>query len=284
LRRLTATIVLLLAAVLYAGCAQGDKKIVLRYKFEPGTKCVYEQVSKRSSSVMQDDSTTKKSSMTFEVNVEQFVKRILDENTAEIVEISTWRFEKPNKNDSSIIDTVEERRELILHVQPNGKVRNVEFSVEENYTNIQYIKNYYEQGMPVFPSGELSVGDSWTQTTKVVLPGETMEASMNYEIASLVREAGYDCAVIEYDGNIIIPIESSPQDSVQRSGVDRINSAGRLYFAYREGMVVLQREQWLINRERKTTCSEGTKEYKEAIELDITFALKQRSIIDSLSL
>ncbi len=283
MKRLTVTIVLFALTVLLWGCAQGDKKITLRYKFEPGLKLSYEQVSKRSSRVTQADSIVKESSMTFEVKVEQLVKRVHSDKTAELMEVSVWKFERPNKEDSSIIDTVEESRKLILQVLPNGKVRDVKFSDDVDYTSIQYIKNYYEQGMPVFPSGELSVGDSWTQTTKVVLPGEPMEASMTYKVMSLAREAGYDCAVIECDGNMIIPIESNPQDSVQRSGLDRINSTGMLYFAYREGMVVLQHERWVIDRDRKTTSSAGTKEYKESIEMNVEFMLKQRSIVDSLA-
>ena len=60
--------------------------------------------------------------------------------------------------------------------------------------------------------------------------------------------------------------------------------AGLLYFAYKEGMVILQREQWLIDRYRRKTISGETKEYKEAIELDIDYMFKGRTIVDSLAL
>lgn len=285
MKRLTATIIApLVATVFLAGCTQGDKKIMLRYKFEPGLKLSYEQVSKKSSKVIQADSTIKESSMTFNVKVEQLVKRIFPDSTAEIMEVSSWKYERPSKEDSSVTETVEESRELVLHVQPDGKVLDVQFSQGEHYTSVRYIKNYYEQGMPVFPPHEVSLGCTWTQTTKVVLPGESMEASMTYKITSLVREAGYNCVVIECDGNLIIPLESHPQDSVQRSGLDRIKSTGLLYFAYKEGMVILQREQWLIDRYRRKTHDGKTDEYREAVQLDIDYMLKGRTIVDSLGL
>ena len=104
------------------------------------------------------------------------------------------------------------------------------------------------------------------------------------EICALAREAGYDCAVIKCDGGMIIPLEPNPKDSVQRSGLDRIRSTGLLYFAYKEGMVILQREQWLIDRYRRKMVRGETKEYKEAVELDIDYMFKGRTIVDSLAL
>ena len=285
MKRLTAIIITpFVAAVFIAGCTQGEKKIMLRYKFEPGLKLSYEQLSKRSTTVVQADSTVKESPMTFEIQVEQLVRRILPDSTAELVEVTTWTVEKPSKEDSSVTETVEESRELVLQVRPNGMVLDVRFRHDENYSHIRYIRNYYEQGMPVFPSHEVSPGYTWTQTTKVVLPGEPMEASITYKVLSLAREAGYDCAVIQYGGDMIIPLEPNPRDSVQRSGLDRIRSTGLLYFAYKEGMVVLQREQWLIDRHRRKTISGETKEYQEAVELDIDYMLKGRTIVDSLAL
>jgi hypothetical protein len=38
-----------------------------------------------------------------------------------------------------------------------------------------------ETGQPVFPTGELAQGYSWTQSTKVILPDGPIEASTTYE-------------------------------------------------------------------------------------------------------
>ncbi len=284
MRHLTATLIASLVVALCAGCTQGPKKIRLRYKFQPGLALTYEQVSKQTSRVLYPDSSAREKSMTFNVKVDQWVKRVLPDGGAEIVELDTWSWDRPSKEDTTVMEKVEETRHLELEVQPDGKVTTVRFVDCDDYTKIQYLKNYYEQGMPVFPSNELTPGDSWTQTTKVVLPNESMEASTTYRMVSLVREAGYDCAVIECDGSMILPIEPDPADSMKRSGLDRIESTGRLYFAYKEGMVVLQRERWAIDRDRVKTAKDKTERYKEAIELDIEFVLKQRSLVDSLSI
>jgi hypothetical protein len=284
LKRFTAFIVLGVTLVFIVSCAQSDKKVILRYKFNPGTRLTYEQVSKSNAKTFESDSLIKEESKVFNMTVEQTVIRLLDDSTAEVVETAVWTSEKPNEADSAVVDTVEERRELVLQVQSNGKVRNVRLGTEESSTQISYIKNYYEQGLPVFPRDPVTLGYSWTQTTKVVLPKEPMEASMNYKVTSLVRQAGYDCAVIECHGNMVIPLDPDPKDTIQSSGLDRIKTNGVLYFAYKEGLVVLQREQWLIDRDRRKTHQGETKQYRGKIELDIDYALKDRTVVDSLAL
>ncbi len=285
MNRLTAATALIAVAMSLGGCTQGERGgITLRYKFEPGLQLTYEQVSKRCVKVVESDSTVKEVSTVFKMTVVQTVDRLLNDSTAEIVEVANWKYEKPAKDDSSVIDTIEQKRELILQVQTKGKVRDVKFKAGEDHVRIRYIKNYYEQGLPVFPTQEVTPGYTWTQTTKVVLPGEPMEASMTYKVKSLVREAGYDCAVIEYDGAMIIPFESNPKDTIQTSGLDHIKSTGVLYFAYKEGMVVQQRERWQIDRDRQKIFNGQTKKFKEEVELDIDYALKRRTILDSQSL
>ncbi len=132
--------------------------------------------------------------------------------------------------------------------------------------------------MPVFPTGEISVGFNWTQSAKVMMPSQTMEASTTYEVKSLVREMGYDCAVIEFTGNLIIPIEPDPADSIQVSGVDKIETTGKLYFAYKDGLVVLQRERWVVDGTRNYTEKKGKpKERTIAMQTDVEYALQSRS-------
>jgi hypothetical protein len=170
-----------------------------------------------------------------------------------------------------------------MQVQADGRVRKVQFTAGHSQAPIKYLKNYYEQGLPVFPWYEVSPGYSWTQTTKVILPQETMEAVMNYRVASLAREIGYDCAVIESDGEMIIPVEPSEDGSSQASGYDRIKTTGVLYFAYKDGIVVRQREQWSIDRVRPKTFGGATREYREAVELNIEYILRGKTVIAALA-
>ena len=205
--------------------------------------------------------------------VEQNVVGIDADGVAELIEKDSWSYVMQNKEDSTKLDTVTHERELNLHVAPSGKVVKVGFISDTDEALISYLKNYFEQAWPEFPQGELPIGYNWTQTAKVVMPDETLEASTTYEIKSMVREAGYDCAVIDYKGNMVIPVLPREKKSTIISGIDRIASEGVIYFAYKEGFVVLQRENWTIDGERLEKSEGKEVEYRLAVEVISDYVL-----------
>jgi len=268
----TATLIALVCFILI-GCVQGDKKITLRLKYQPGMRLVYDQMTKSSWKTTADDSLIEESSNTYNVDITFNVISMSDDSTAEVLDSSTWSYQVPAKDDSTRMETVERTRIVTLFVQPNGKYTDLVLPPEEKLSTVTWLKSYFEQGMPVFPSGELSIGYSWTQTTKVMLPDETMDASTNYRIKALAREAGYDCVVIEYEGTMIIPVVATEEKGCLREGYDEIAISGFTYFAYKEGIVVLERQNWLTEGHREKTC-EGKKEnYVVTSKSDIDFAL-----------
>ncbi len=275
--KITAILTTSLLIIVLSNCSQGDKAVTLKYKYTKGQYLAYEQISKRHAKVTEADSMVKEEAMTMKASISQEVRELFDDGTAYIIERDVWEYEQASEKDSTKMEKREKVRELGLTVRPDGKILDIKFLTEENQIAVSYIKNYYEQGMPIFPSGEVSPGDSWTQTTTVVLPNETMEASTTYKVKAMVREAGYDCVVIESDGTVIIPIESTFDDTLTITGVDRTRSTGKLYFAYKEGLVVLQRERWVIDgrRHRKTPNKEN--DYNVSVEIDVEFALTERS-------
>ena len=279
MKKLTACLIILIVAGLITGCEQGDKTIVLKYKFAPGLTLEYDQVMKRSYRVTQADTVVEEQSGEYRAEIVQEVTEVDEQNVATLREGVTWFYEMPAKDDSTVVDTVKEERTLLYKVKPDGDILDVKFLSEDDVATRSYIKNYLEQGVPVFPSGEVSPGFSWTQSAKVIMPDETMEAKTTYEVKSLVREYGFDCAVIEFDGNLIIPVEPNPEDSIKRSGINFITSTGKIYFAYKEGLVVLQRERWVIDGEREVIRPGKDKPeyYHVAVESDVDFQLKDRS-------
>ncbi|UCD64958.1 MAG: hypothetical protein JSW34_05885 [Candidatus Zixiibacteriota bacterium] len=277
MKRITAIlIVLIVGAIINSSCTQGTKTVTLRFKYEPGTILYYEQLSKSHKKVMENDSVVREASHTYTVDIVMEVKGFTDDTTAEVFEKATWEFIEPNKEDTTKLDTTEKVQEILFKTLPNGKIVNFEFTEKEDPIRYQLLKNYYEQGLPVFPDGEKPVGYNWTQSTRVLLPGETMEASTTYQIKSLVRESGYDCAVIEYTGNLILPILPNPKDSLQKSGIERIQSNGLLYFAYKEGLVVLQKENWSIEGDMQRIKGDKKEPFKILSEYDVTYALKKK--------
>jgi len=268
-----------LVIIVASGCDQGDKKVVLRYKYIPGLTLSYEQTFNRSVKVIEDDSVINDYSSDYRATIIQEITDIYDDGSTALTELDTWFYKVPSKEDTTVMEEHEFKRELKLKVRPDGKVLDIEFPDKESRSSVAYIKNIYEQGMPVFPSEEITPGYNWTQTTKVMLPNGIMEASTTYKFQSIARESGYDCAIIECDGNLVIPVEEEPSDSLMRTGIDHIQTTGKLYFAFKEGIVVLQRERWIVDGDRTKKIRGVETDYKVALEIDTEFKLVERSIV-----
>lgn len=262
----------LLAAGLL-GCSQGDRSVTLQFRFEPGLSSVYKQTNKRNLQITASDSVIMDESSTFDMTIEQEVIEVNPDGSAVIIETDTWDYERPNKEDTTVIDTIQEVRKLEIVVEPDGRIVDLEFLTDTSPSMIKYLKNFYEQGMPIFPSDEVSPGYSWTQTTKVILPDGPMEASTTYKLTSFAREGGYDCAVIECDGELILPLEADMSEKTPRRGIDRISTSGVTYFAYKEGVVVQQRERWIIDGDRERFKDDEWQPYKMTAETDVNFRL-----------
>ncbi len=274
MHRVTAILTIGLVCLLAGSCTQGERKISLKFRYKPGMKLTYDQLSKRNTSVIEHDSVTRMDTMSYRVGIDQEVLRFVDDSTAEILETDIFKYVKPKPKDSAgPPDSVTENQQVTLQMLPNGKIVNFKFADDSNMPRIAYIKNYYEQGIPIFPSGQRAPGYSWTQTTKVVLPDESMEASTTFLIKSLVRENGYDCAVIQYEGNMLIPVVADPADTTKRSGVDHIKTSGVLYFAYTEGFVVEQKEKWKIDGDRSQIRKGKTVNFKVKTDYDVDYRL-----------
>jgi hypothetical protein len=233
----------------------------------------YKQVTKSASRTTMEDSTVNRSSHTYHIDI---VTNVLDKDedgVAQLLDSSKWWWTAPAKSGSQQLDTLRKIRETEVWVEPNG--RHVDISIPDvDQSTATWIKNYYEQGMPIFPSGELPVGYSWSQGTKVLLPDENMDATTTYRIKSLAREHGYDCAVIEYDGNLVIPVQPRKKDTCTYSGWDKIDIEGVTYFAYREGVIVSERQNWTLEGHRTGFCDGGgRKRYMVRTESNVDYDL-----------
>lgn len=279
MKRLILTLAALAGMLCLTHCSSGEKKIQLRYKYVPGEKITYQQNSKRAIEVYIDDTlSTKYSKSVVLVTAVEYEVRSVDENkTATIFERSVWSGIERNLEDSARVDTIEYISERIQRVRMNGKLEHIDFGEDESVTSATYVRSYYDQGSPVFPSMEVSPGYTWTQNTKVILPDETYEASTTYLVKTLVREAGYDCALIRFDGTLILPIEINPEDSTRRHGLDRVTVTGTMYFAYKEGIVISVQEHWKVDGDRQMIKEGKDISYRISVDIDSDFVLKEFS-------
>lgn len=296
MKKLTAAL-LILAALLTAtinltGCDQAGKKVTIRYKFQPNMKMSYQQVTRGVVMVrdLNRDKLTHNESAENTMNIEYFVRRVLDDSTAEIIDSKTYKSTSRDQLDTTGADTAttstKETPQIVKYMKPNGRLVDMEYVSDTAKGSLDYSKEYYKQGFPVFPDGPVGQGYSWTQSTTVVLPDGPMEASTTYTIKSFARERGYDCVIIEYDGVSIIPLPGYDKgDYTLIAGVDKMTSKGHMYFAYKEGIVVMLKERWLLDSDR----TEVLKKVKEgsdyrvgdtvpknvAIEYDVDYYLQK---------
>jgi hypothetical protein len=278
-KTITATIAAGLIGVLLLSCNAGDKSVILRFRYEPGLRLTYSQITERRSEVTEADTVVKVYNATIPLQVEQTIRRVLPDSSAELVERDSWDFTAPSEKDSTKLDTLKGSRELVLYVMPNGKILDIDFVSEIDSASAEYIQDYIEQASPVFPSHALAIGQGWTQETSVTIDSVPTRAATKYEFTRIEKHMGYECAVIAYDGTLAIPVKANPKDSTQRHGVDRIRSTGNVFFAWREGCVVMQTESWTLEGVRERLSKGVMKPYKVDTHQETQFVLKERKTI-----
>jgi hypothetical protein len=79
--------------------------------------------------------------------------------------------------------------------------------------------------------------------------GEINNATMTFKVRAIVREAGYDCAVVEFKGNTVVPYSHVDKSGVQEIRIDKKNIEGVFYLAYREGVIIRMDEKYTFNAE-----------------------------------
>lgn len=278
MKRVTVLTCLVLGALIAAypiGCVQQKKSVRLRFTFTPQTIIIHSMEQKRQWKVVEQGSDTTQGLTTVRVTMQEEIRRVLEDSTAEIVHTNSWNFVERNMEDSTKLDTVDGSRSYTSYVKPNGRIVDLEFPDTIKKSEIEYLRSLYEQAATVLPDGMVEQGKTWSHSKTVMLGDEKVSASTEYELKSFFRKDRYDCAVISYKGNIIIPINADPADSTQREGLDKIEFTGELYFAYAEGVIVSATERWLVDSYRKAVKNGKEKEHQYLTESDIDFRLKE---------
>ena len=259
--------------VLFSGCETYEKQVTLRLNFQSGTAFEYDQSAVRRWQVMERDSTLEEANSTVSMKILQVVRRTLEDSTAEILEQTSWDIVGPSKEDKSKIDTLHDKREMIIYMSSRGKVVDLEFITPLDSAERQYIREYYDQGFMIFPTEPVHKGSAWTQTADVVLPDTSAVAATTLTVLDFGTEQGYEVIRIGYDGNLLIPFVQDPTDSLQRSGIDRIRIKGTVNFAHNEGLVVNMSERWEIDGDRRGLKEGVMKERKVLVDIDMNYEL-----------
>lgn len=273
-KRLTAAAVLFAIVILISGCTEGNKTILLRYKFVQGTTTIYETSYKGITRIQIGDSVVVDRSHEVISRDNVYVRKMVDDTTYDLLETRTLRFHIVNRLDSSIVDTTRVEDPVIMRVTTRGRVLLAGPPEELTRQISEKSSDSYTQELPVFPVDLITRGQEWTQETTILDGDRTLKATTTYKVESFLRERGFDCVTVSYQGNAVLPPnKSEPGD---RHVTNRLSVNGLMYFAYTEGFVVSQRERRIIEGTGYQNWKEKEKlPVRVAVEYDIELRLVQ---------
>jgi hypothetical protein len=247
-------------------CTEKPTRLLLRVNYEPVGKVLkYSLALQRAGAAYKNDEFVKDIDKKLEAEITYTTKKIFPDGSAAVLEENKWSWDEVT--DSGRVKRKSAEYAYDLRIAPNGRIIDFKMLGDICRPWENYARNYYEQGVPVFPDSTIQIGYSWTQNAKIELSdGDTTEVSAVYKVKGTTRKMGHNCAIIEYRGNLILPLFPDPDDSTAAWGVDRIEMNGILYFAHKEGISVSSEERRRVICERHT-ISDG-KEIVKRSELE----------------
>lgn len=266
--KLKITAILFTASVLaiFSMCGEGNRKIVIHYPHQMGYVNTFKQEGTQKLQVWQQDSLVHSASRSLSFDISQQVIRILPDSTAAVEEKSSMVLIGPNRKDSTITDTMKEDRAFVLYEAPNGKIVDFESQTPIDSAAIAHFRSWYEQACPMFPDSAVGVGNQWTNRTTVAVDSQTFETSTSFTVKAFEQLRGYDCIVVDFAGNIILPVHISKSDSMLLGGKDEIRVEGTFWFACNEGFFVEQTQKEII--EGRRDMRENGKEFSRNYRID----------------
>jgi hypothetical protein len=271
------TSIILLLGLLLAGCGTGVKETRIAFKFEPGQKQQYINEVKISAQIYDSaGKLTNTSNLSYQSTLYEEVISAADSSRARIR--LTDIVNRPSSSGSAFAaDSITHKWSIECLMGTNGKVLDIYPGDSISHDILNFYKNYYEQALPVFPEKPVREGDSWKQTIHLMVRQEgAKKAETEYKIRSFVREGGYDCAIIEYKGNMILPFQGVEKDGSLVVKLERVNTKGVIYFAYNEGLIIRQQETYNSENEGTRTSGGEIKSFKVISE-----RISTTSLVDS---
>lgn len=236
-------IIALAIALTGVSCTQEEPSFLLRSDFSPVGKVIeYSLQLHRVGTVFENGEPLREVDFEIDADIIYTTQEILPGNIAVVLEQQKWDMDKTD--DSGKVTREVKERAYRLHFKPNGKVVGFEVVSAMSPAWTKYIRQYYEQGMPIFPSEKIKVGHSWTQYSTVELEnGEMVQSGTTYTVKGTARKLKRDCVILEYTGNLTLPYIPDSKDSTEGKGHDQIEMNGLLYLDHEAGILVSSEER-----------------------------------------
>lgn len=268
--------IVLLMAVAFGGlsCSPKPESIQLRMKYgTPGSSASYKFSANEVGKVYSDSGLAREFDVKVEGDIVYNTKDTLPDGGAIILEQNRWSWDEP-ADDSGQVKRVTREYAYKIKMLASGKIVSLDMIDKPSQQSEDYVRNFAQQANPVFPDQKVSPDYSWLQTVPVEIVGGAIDTSkMTFKFKGLARKMGYQCAVLEYSGNLVLPVFPNPDDTLVISGIDRIDISGITYFAIDEGIIITSDERRRTNRERRSVDKKGEKFRRSEIESVMNFEL-----------
>ncbi|MBN2227520.1 MAG: hypothetical protein JW763_09160 [candidate division Zixibacteria bacterium] len=252
---LTSVISAILILFLIGGCLPETGPVRLALKFADGQNLTWSIQSKALIREFENDSLVAYTESTERSFATEQVLAILEDSSARIRR--TNYYPSPDDNnplyltDSNVVSWSAEYTQ-----STGGQIRDYMPQDTVNAEILAYYQKIYDQVAPNYPDRPVTPGYSWSQSVRVALPdGRVTTAATRYKVRSFARVLGYDCAVIESQGTVLLPFAGTDQNAGSSiSGQSQKDISGITYFAYKDGFIVRYEETYdsrLVGRRHK---------------------------------
>jgi len=233
---------LIVLAGIVSGCGSQNREVVLAWKFEPGSSYRFDYTTSVSSRAYENDQPVYANDTTIELEYDQDVIELIDNDRGKCRYNYTDKISGEKWSNQFIIAS-------------NGEITDILADSSVDNRSVDYYRRLFEQASPEFPEKPVKEGFEWSNDIKVLLDDGTTTAKTDYRVKSFVNELGFECAVIEYNGTLLIPIDSNGPDNngVTTVGHDRFDTKGTIYFAYDKGIIIKQVESGKMIRTAKVS-------------------------------
>jgi hypothetical protein len=242
-----------LTALIISGlsCSSQPTTFKLRVKYDPvGTTAEYKMDSHRVGMVYKNDEMVEEFDVKVEGDILYTTQKVLPDGDCIVLEENVWSWDEP-VDDSGQVKRITKDYAYKYRISPLGKMTDMKMLGKPSKQWEDYVISFVEQGMPIFPEEAISAGYKWSQTAMVELPDQnTFEAITDYTIKGTAQKNGYNCAIIEYKGNLAIPLFPEADDTLSAFGVDHIELNGILFFAIDAGFGINSEERRRVISER----------------------------------
>lgn len=246
--------VVVIGAILYfPSCSADTASITLRYGYDQflGKTNSYRWEINRAGEIYINDAKVEDFDVLIICDYSETPKEIRADGSTVVDELTKWNYRATNHLTEEI-KTDSDFFELAVAISPPGEI--IDFSPIGGSTDSSTIRQYREffrQRSLVFPEYPVKIGDSWTRTTEVMLIDGSFDTTQTiHTFKGFTQKNGYNCAIIESRGRMILPVFANDGDSTQLCGQDITEYNEIVYLAHKEGLIFSSQERGRVISER----------------------------------